>query len=178
MTVQNTLLIQVDVQNKLLVHMFEHENLLKNMHILSAASKILGVETLVFEQYKRGLGETEEGLKSITNSCKYIEKTSFSCCANQEGMEHIVQKKQEFVVLFGIEAHVCVLQTALDLIKMGKKVVLVADCVGSRKELDKKIAIKRMMQEGVLITSYESLLFMLLKDAKNEHFKEISKLIK
>ncbi len=178
LTVNNTLVMLVDVQERLLPHMHDADALLARMEILLKGCKALDLPILVNEQYKKGLGEIVEPLRNILGEYSGLEKTSFSCCKNGETMEVLCGYEQEYVVLFGIETHICVLQTALDLLEKGKKPVVVMDCVGSRKPYDTKVAFARMVQAGVIPTTYESVLFELLEGARHEAFKTISGLIK
>lgn len=168
----------VDVQEKLFPHIFDHEELAKNIGILVEGFKILEVPIIVTEQYKKGLGETIPSLAKLVDEYPHGEKTAFSCCDEPRIMERIELSTRREVVLAGIEAHICLLQTALDLKEHGYHPIVVEDCVGSRDPENKRIAITRLVQEGVLITSYESLLFELCRYAGNEQFKAISKLVK
>jgi len=140
--------------------------------------KVLGVPFIVNEQYKKGIGETIPSLKELVETYSSYEKTTFSCCQNDETMKAIKNTNKKTVIVAGIETHVCVLQTCIDLLENGFKVVLVTDCCSSRKENDTKFAIKRLIQAGVIPTTYESILFELTLDAKNPCFKEISSLVK
>lgn len=113
-----------------------------------------------------------------TNQCEYIEKTTFDCCKNIDFMRSIEKYNRENILLCGIEAHICVKQTALGLIKNYRKVHLVTDCISSRQEYNKNIAMYQMSLSGINLTTYESALFELLEIAEGEKFKQILKLIK
>ncbi len=130
------------------------------------------------EQYKKGIGETIPSLKKLVHEYPHFEKTTFSCCGNEDGLAAIKATGKKIVILAGIETHVCVLQTALDLLENGLQPVLVTDCVDSRKEKDKQMAIQRLVQAGVVPTTYEALLFELTVNSKSPVFKEISALVK
>lgn len=175
---QDTVFCLIDVQEKLFPLIHDKEILEKNLTILINGLKILNVPFIINEQYKKGLGETIPSLGNLITSYKKYEKTTFSCCKNSQTLKAIKESRKKVVIVAGIETHVCVLQTCIDLIEDGFKVVLVTDCCGSRKENDENIAIKRLIQEGVIPTTYESILFELTVDAKNSHFKEISSIIK
>jgi nicotinamidase-related amidase len=108
----------------------------------------------------------------------HFEKTTFSCYKNEETVDAINAAGKKVVIVAGIETHVCVLQTCLDLLEGGYEVVLVTDCCTSRKQNDTDVAITRLVQAGVIPTTYESLLFELTVNAKNPVFKEISSLVK
>lgn len=168
----------VDVQDKLFPHMSNGEIFEKSIVTLVNGLKTLGVPFIVNEQYKKGIGETIPSLEAIVKEDPHFEKTTFSCCGNEATFEAIKALGKKVVIVAGIETHVCVLQTCLDLLEAGLQPVLVTDCVTSRKENDTKIAIKRLIQAGVIPTTYESILFELTQNAKNPNFKEISKLVK
>lgn len=176
--VEDALFCLVDVQEKLFPHINNKEILEKNLLTLVKGLKILGVPFIINEQYKKGIGETIPSLKELVETFQSYEKTTFSCCQNSETLQAIKKENKKVVIVAGIETHVCVLQTCLDLLENGFKVVLVTDCCSSRKENDTKFAIKRLVQVGVIPTTYESILFELIVDAKNPYFKEISVLIK
>lgn len=176
--VEETLFCLVDVQEKLFPHISNKEELEKNLLILVKGLKALNVPFIVNEQYKKGIGETIPSLKELVDTYPSFEKTTFSCCQNEPTMEAIKAANKKVVIVAGIETHVCVLQTCIDLIEAGLEVVLVTDCCSSRKQKDTDIALQRLIQAGVIPTTYESLLFELTLNAKNPCFKEISSLVK
>ncbi|WP_157278730.1 hydrolase [Aliarcobacter butzleri] len=176
--VEDALFCLVDVQERLFPHIGNKEILEKNILTLVKGLKVLNVPFIVNEQYKKGIGETIPSLKELVETYSSYEKTTFSCCQNNETMKAIRNTNKKVVIVAGIETHVCVLQTCIDLLENGFKVVLVTDCCSSRKENDTKFAIKRLIQAGVIPTTYESILFELTLDAKNPCFKEISSLVK
>lgn len=176
--VEDALFCLVDVQERLFPHIGNKEILEKNLLTLIKGLKVLNVPFIVNEQYKKGIGETIPSLKELVETYSSYEKTTFSCCQNDETMKAIKNANKKVVIVAGIETHVCVLQTCIDLLENGFKVVLVTDCCSSRKENDTKFAIKRLIQAGVIPTTYESILFELTLDAKNPCFKEISSLVK
>jgi nicotinamidase-related amidase len=108
----------------------------------------------------------------------YEDKVSFSCAGDEAILGKIKASGRKNIIVCGIEAHICVLQTVIDLIELGYKVILVEDCVGSRRESDRNVGIKRAVQEGAIPTTYEAILFELTRVAKTDAFKEISRLIK
>lgn len=176
--VEDCVFVQVDVQERLFPFISNKEELEKNLITLVKGLKLHEVPMIVNEQYKKGIGETIPSLKELTDDYPHFEKTTFSCCGNVDGLAAIKASNKKFVILAGIETHVCVLQTALDLLEEGLQPVLVTDCVNSRRESDKDMAIQRLIQSGVIPTTYESLLFELTVNAKHPQFKEISKLVK
>lgn len=170
--------VLVDVQEVLLPHIHDNENLTKNLKILMEGLKTMGVDVLVSEQYTKGLGPTVEPLQEVLGEFTLLEKTSFSCCDDENMMEYIEKSGKKFIVLTGIESHICVMQTALDLKVKGYEPIIVEDCVGSRNDNNKKVAMNRLTQSGVIVTTYESLLFELCRYSKSPEFRTISKLVK
>jgi len=175
---QDCVFVQVDVQERLFPHIADNEELENNLIVLIKGLKLHEIPIIVNEQYKKGIGETIQSLRELTDDYPHFEKTTFSCCGNEDGLAAIKATGKKIVILAGIETHVCVLQTALDLLAEGLQPVLVTDCVNSRKAKDKDMAIQRLIQAGVIPTTYESLLFELTVNAKHPVFKEISKLVK
>jgi len=175
---EDCIFVQVDVQERLFPFISNNEELEKNLITLVKGLQLLEVPMIINEQYKKGIGETIPSLRELTDTYPHFEKTTFSCCGQEEGLAAIKNSGKKIVILAGIETHVCVLQTALDLLEEGLQPVLVTDCVNSRKQKDKDIAIQRMIQAGVIPTTYESLLFELTLNAKHPSFKEVSKLVK
>lgn len=171
---ENTVALVIDYQEKLVPVMDEKARLIQNSAILLAGLRQLGIPMIVTQQYTKGLGVTVREIREAMESDDYIDKISFT--AFNSVKEQIKDKK--FVIVCGIEAHICVLQTVIDLVEAGFVPVVVEDCISSRKPNDKKIALKRMQQESAIITTYESLLFELLKVAGTEESKRIQRLIK
>lgn len=171
-------LVLVDYQERLMPAMADKEALEENVVKLAKGCGILGLPILVTQQYTRGLGETVAPIKEALENFDPIEKTTFSCYGEPAFVEALEKTGRKTVILAGIETHVCVLQTALDLVEAGYQVFLPADCVSSRKLSDKNYGEVRMGSCGVTLTSCESVLFELLKDAKHENFKAISNLVK
>ena len=168
----------IDVQERLFPVIYNKESLERNLTVLIEGLRILKIPVLVTEQYKKGLGETIESINSLLVDAVHSEKIAFSCCDEPSVVEQIEISKKRFVIIAGIESHICVLQTAIDLKERGYIPVVIEDCVGSRKENDKKVAVERMKQEGVIVSTYESVLFELCRYAGSESFKSISKLVK
>jgi nicotinamidase-related amidase len=173
-----TIALVIDLQERLFPFIHENEKLLKNVPILVQGLKALGIHIFVTEQYIKGLGPTVDPIAQALGDIKRIEKMSFSCCDEPRLMEGIAVTGKENVIIAGIESHVCVLQTVIDLIRNGYHPIVVEDCISSRKETDKRIAIERMKKEGAIITTYESVLFELLRYSGTEQFKIISRLVK
>ena len=149
----------------------------KNCAILLQAANLMQVSTLVTEQYPQGLGETMPELRQHLFGTKPIAKTTFSACAAPTFKQQLHADKSQ-IVLTGMEAHICVLQTALDLLQANKQVFMVEDAIISRNFSNKVNAIARLRDAGCVITNTESVLFEWLGNSNHEAFKAISKLIK
>ena len=171
---EHTAAIVVDYQEKLMPVMANKEQLIRNSEILLKGLKILDVPMYITQQYTKGLGTSIKEITDAVEDDTYIDKISFT--AYDAVKDKISSKK--YVIVCGIEAHICVLQTVIDLKAAGFVPVLVADCISSRKESDKQVAIERARQEGAIITTYESLLFELLKVAGTDTSKQIQRLIR
>ncbi|MBX9679717.1 MAG: isochorismatase family protein [Gemmataceae bacterium] len=171
-----TAVLVVDMQEKLLPKILNAEALTRNAAFLLDATKLLDVHVLATEQYPKGLGPTvAEIAKRLPE--KRAEKTGFSC-ARVEGLTDSLRKLDKFrVVLVGIETHVCVLNTALDLIAEDFWVYLPVDALGSRYAIDHDTALRRMESAGAVLTTAETTVFEWLKDAKHPRFKEASGLV-
>lgn len=172
-------LVIIDMQQKLAPAMPQDvmQATVKNCGILAQAATLLGVPTVLTEQYPQGLGETLPEILAHATSSKVIAKTAFSACAEPKFVQQLQRDKTD-VVLAGMEAHICVLQTALDLQKLGKNVFVVEDAVISRDLNNKVNALARLRAAGCVITNTESVLFEWLGDAKHDAFKALSKLIR
>jgi nicotinamidase-related amidase len=168
----------VDIQERLLPHIHNSKIILQNCLKLIEGLQILSIPIIITQQYTKGLGGTDPAIVGKFPVFNYIEKTSFSCFGEPAYKEEITTLGKQNIIVCGIEAHVCVLQTCLDLIEGGFRPVIAADCISSRNPDDKLIAIERMRQEGARITTMESILFELTRNAGNELFKMISRLVK
>jgi len=168
----------IDIQEKLFPHIDNHDQLQTNCEILLSGLKVLDIPIIVTEQYPKGLGHTIKAVSDLITDFSPIEKLSFSCCGEKKFLEAVQGYSKRNVIIFGIETHVCVLQTVMDLIERGYHPVIIEDCVSSRKPKDRETALKRMAREGVIITTYESILFELCEVAGTDQFKQISKLVK
>lgn len=175
---EQTIAVMVDVQERLFPAMDLNMDLLKKSKMLIEGLSELDVPLLVTQQYTKGLGNTIPELSTIITGFSPIEKIAFSCCDENAFVEALEEEEPAYVILFGIESHVCVLQTAIDLKSMGYEPVIVADAIASRKATDMAIAMERFRHEGIMVTTVESLLFELLRMAGSPQFKAISKLVK
>lgn len=173
-----SLALFIDDQVRLLPSIADSELLLKNTGILLEGLRILEVPFFITQQYTRGLGMSDPSVFLHAGTQEYLEKRTFSCWGEEAIRTKIQQSGCRQIILSGIETHICVQQTALDLLAQGYEVILAEDCVSSRKLTDKRTALNRMSREGVIITSYESLLFELMETSLHPRFKTISRLIK
>ncbi|KZX36792.1 isochorismatase family protein [Wohlfahrtiimonas chitiniclastica] len=178
----NPIIVFVDVQEKLTQVMHNQDELVPQLEKLLKGAQILDVPVLWLEQYPQGLGETVGSLKEILVAGGYspIIKNCFSAMGSAEFRGALAESGADHVLLAGIESHVCVFQTARDLLLEENDVTVdvVVDCVSSRTKENKEIGIDRMVGYGAGVTSLESLLFELLETAEHPKFKEISRLIK
>ena len=175
---ENTIGLVIDIQERLVPVMEESEQLIENCSKLIRGLQVLGLPILVTQQYTKGLGDTVEEIKSVFNDFQYIEKRDFSCFDEPVVAEKLAHSGVRNVIICGIESHVCVLQTAIDLKAAGYIPVVVMDCVSSRSLDNIDLASERFRYEGIMMTSLESVLFELTRSSAAPEFKEISKLVK
>jgi len=174
----DTVLLIVDIQEKLAAVMKERERVVKNnLHLIELA-RMIGVPVLVTEQYPKGLGTTVAEVREELPVYQPIEKMTFDCCGQPKFLEELKELNKRSVVLTGMETHICVLQTCIGLLRSGINVHLVQDAVCSRTKENWKTGVEFMRDAGVVVTSTETVLFQLLKVAGTEEFKKISKRIK
>ncbi|MEL7496949.1 MAG: hydrolase [Planctomycetota bacterium] len=181
MNVDDTALVIVDIQERLLPSIENGERLVASVKKLIEAAIILGVETAVTQQYPKGLGATVESLaeplKLISNH-PFADKTMFSCRECDELFDRLSRRGVSKILLCGIETHVCIAQSALDLMTRGFEVYLSVDAVGSRKPVDHRVALRRLESAGCTLTTSEAAIFEWCVQAGSDKFKRISKLIK
>lgn len=174
-------LIGIDIQERLLGAVPESGRapLLRNVGVLLQAARALLVPTFVTEQYPAGLGLTHPDLRPLLHKdLARFEKTVFSCCAVAPFMQALQRSDRRQAILMGLEAHVCVLQTASGLLDRGYQVFVVEDAVASRTEANRANGLARLRASGVIVTNTESVLFEWLRDAGHPAFKRLSALIK
>lgn len=177
LNIDETVMVLVDVQGKLARLMDGFDTLAANIEILLKSAKILEIPILWCEQNPQALGGTIDSLAEILQGQKPIEKLKFSCCTD-EFMERLVVSGRRQVLLCGIESHICVCQSASELLRGDYEVFVIGDAVSSRTAENKLLALERMRDEGVKVYSTEMALFELLRTAKHEQFKEIARLVK
>ena len=180
LTREGSTLVVADVQERLFAAMdAEHrEEVVKNLKLLAAAARRLGLPILVTEQYPKGLGHTLPELREALGPIEPLEKVAFSCCDADGFMTRLKAAKTRQVILAGIEAHVCVLVTGLDLLGAGYPVHVAADAVTSRTQGSWRIGVDQLRQAGAVITTTESVVFQLLQKADTDDFRALAPLIK
>ena len=178
LNIEDCCLVVVDVQGKLAQLMYEKQVLFKNIKILIKAAKILDTPILWCQQCPDALGPTLPEIAQLLTENEPIDKSAFSCCGAEQFNVELNQTKRQQIILCGIETHVCVYQTAVDLLRKGFSVDLIADAVSSRTAENKQLGISRITAEGVNISCTEMALFELLRTAEHSQFRQIAKLIK
>lgn len=175
---QYTALLVIDIQDRVHAVMRYREEVENNAPKLIRGCQILHVPIFLTEQYPKGLGHTISSIRYALQAALPIQKMTFSCCGSEELMKGLHEKNIRQVILAGIETHVCVLQTALDLMANDFQVHVAKDAISSRREFDHKTALQRLIQAGAIMTTTETALFELMVRAGSAEFKEVSKLIK
>ena len=178
LNVESTALILIDFQERLFPAMYEKEKLLRNVVRLIQGAKVLEIPIILTEQYPRGLGPTIPEIKTLVPDIKPIEKVCFNCGDEGAFDKALETLKRKQVLIAGIEAHICVYQTALALARAGYEVQVVGDGVSSREPENKLAALSRMSAAGIGVTTMEMALFELLKAAQGDKFKQISAIVK
>ncbi len=173
---QRTALVVIDVQQKLIPLVANHAGIVHNINRLLRGAKLLQVQTLLTEQYPQGLGPTILQVRELVTGC--TEKSMFSCRQLVQQFSAWQELGIEHLVLVGIETHVCVQQSCLDLLAQGFAVQVIVDAVGARQSLDHRIALQRMASLGATLTTTEAALFEWCVDSTNPNFRAISQLVK
>lgn len=177
--IQNSILLIIDIQEKLLNATYNKNTLKNKAVILTKAASILNIPIYITEQYPKGLGSTISEIKSLLPENSAItEKTDFNAFENKSSFEKFKSFKRRQVIVLGIETHICVYQTAEFLINNGYSITIAADACGSRLKEESDYGLDNIKQKGADIKSTEMILFELLKTAKHPNFKEIQSLIK
>jgi len=167
-------LLVVDLQERLLPAIRDGERVVANVLWMVRAAQRIGVPVAAVEQYAKGLGPTVRAVRGLLPEAAIAAKSHFSCVAAQ-CLAALPGSDRAQIVLVGIETHVCLLQSALELIEEGKEVFIVADAVGSRHEIDRDLALARMRQEGARIVSREMVVFEWLGEADTPLFREVNR---
>jgi nicotinamidase-related amidase len=177
--IEKTLLLIIDVQEKLINAQFSKEIIAKNTAILAEACNILKIPVIVSEQYPKGLGQTIAQVKDkLSSDSITFEKTSFSCLREDKFLSLLKSYNRKQILVCGMESHVCVHQTVTDFLDAGYEVHIVQDAISSRKEWECKEGLQRMITSGAVGSSVEIAVFELLKGAKHPDFKAVQGMIK
>jgi nicotinamidase-related amidase len=178
LAVDKCALVVIDIQGKLAQLMYRKESLFENAQKLIKGFQVLGVPIVVTEQYPKGLGPTIPEIAGLFPDFRPLPKVAFSCCGDEGFQREIRALNRQQILICGIETHVCVYQTTVDLLASRHHVEVVADVVSSRTADDRQTGLQRMLDEGARITSVEMALFELMKVAEGPKFKEVSKIVK
>ena len=172
-------LVIIDIQEKLSTVMPKEviNKIIKRCELLITVANELGVPQICTEQYPKGLGHTLSSMMPFLSEAKFVEKNVFACTEEPIFLRYLIKTRPQ-IYLMGMEAHICVLQTALGLVKSGKDVFIIEDAVVSRNIQNKQNALNRMRDAGCFITNTESVVFEWLKTSENETFKKVAPLIK
>ena len=178
LTPENSLLLVIDIQEKLFPFLFDKEQFKKNTVKFLKCMKILNMPTLLTEHYPKGLGKSCDFVLEHVPKHDYVEKISFNCCGNSDYNNKLKKFNKKNLIVCGIETHICITQTVESLLQQGYHVHVVADCISARKSVDHIIGIERMKQVGVNLATGEMVVYKLLKDRDHKDFKQILEVIK
>ncbi len=176
---EDSLLLIIDIQEKLVRACKDNETISKKASIIGEAAKILSIPVMVTEQYPQGLGATVEVLKeALGNNAHYVEKTNFSALREDGFLEKLNSLGKKQIIIGGIETHICVYQTCAELLNEGYEVYVAKDVTSSRNEYEYNTGLELMKSDGAKLTCVETVLFEWLGGSKHPNFKEVQKLIK
>ena len=173
-----TALLVIDVQERFIPTINRVDEMSLNILKCIEAAKLFSMPLLYSEQYPQGLGSTVEDLRCELGDAKRFEKSTFSCFGEADFCDYLQQEKIESLLIVGIEAHVCVYQTALDALERGLEVFIAADAVSSRKEFDAQVALQDLSSQGAQLSTFEMLFLQLLGSSKHPLFKGMSNILK
>ena len=177
-TRENSLVLLVDYQERFAPHLFENESTIKNIKLLISGAKIYNVPIIATEQVPEKLGPTINELKVLLADSVFISKKAMSCCGQAGFLDQLKKRNIKQIAVCGIEAHVCVLQTCLDLLNATYQVHLVVDAVTCRIPYNRQIALEKIKSAGGIISSVETILFEMAYEAGSEEFKRLQNLFK
>jgi len=175
---EESVLLVIDVQGKLASLVHESAEVERNILKLVRACRVLEVPVMYTEQYPEGLGRTVESLRKLFEGEAPFEKSAFSCCGSEDFMSHLRQLNRNEIMVAGIETHICVYQTSVELIEYGYNVHVVTDAVSSRSAENRAMGIHCIENAGAWLKTTEMAIFELLRVAEGERFKKISRIIK
>ncbi|KPK76191.1 MAG: hypothetical protein AMJ79_07730 [Phycisphaerae bacterium SM23_30] len=174
----NAMLLVVDIQDAFMAHIPKIEQVIERSRIIIEAAKLLELPLVVTEQYPQGLGRTNDNVQKVLGDVKYHDKVAFSCMQDEAIKSAITRTHRRQVIIIGIETHVCISQTAHDLLAAGLQPHVMADAVASRRKIDHKTALRRMPYAGIIVSTTEAAVFELMVSSKHKVFREISNLVK
>jgi nicotinamidase-related amidase len=175
---ENSIGLVIDMQEKLIPTVAQQEEIVRNTIVLLKGLKVLEIPIVVTQQNTKALGQTVKEINNVIGNFSYIEKMAFSCYREPAFIKVLHRLSKRNVIIVGAEAHVCVLQTSLDLLYNNYNPVIVEDCIASYSENDKRVALWRMRDVGSIVTTTETILFELCRESGTEEFKNILDLIK
>ena len=178
LTPQNTSAVMIDMQQKLMPPMENRSGVTERTAYLLRCLAELGIPVIVTQQYTRGLGDTETALMEAAKAEAVFDKITYSCYQDDAIRDYWEKSGRKNILIWGVEAHICVQQTALDLVSEGYRVYVICDCTDSRNSYDREIAFRRMEQQGIVLTTSESVVYELLERAGTDLFRRISRLTK
>lgn len=171
-------LLVVDLQEALIPHVRAHADVIERTVRMLRAARILDIPVTITEQYRKGLGPTDDRVLEAAEGAEPMQKMTFSVCGDVAAREHLIGNLRPAVLLAGIETHVCVQQTALDLLSLQMRPFVLVDAVGSRRRLDHDTALERMQAAGAILTTVESAIFHLLGKAGTDLFRRVLPLVR
>jgi len=175
---ENTIGLVIDLQEKILPIIDRKEELLKNSITLLKGLRALHIPILVTQQNTKNLGNTLPAISELINGFHFFDKLTFSCWRNNEFANKLIETERKNVIIIGIEAHVCVLQTVLDLVSNNYRTIVIEDCIGSSIPNDKLVTLYRMRENGAVISTWESILMELCGQAGTDEFRALLKIVK
>jgi nicotinamidase-related amidase len=178
LTRKNTALVIVDIQEKLLPYVIDKEKVVENVQMLIKFADIMSIPIILTEHYPKGLGTTVPEIANVLKDYAPLEKVIFSCCGAKGFTSRLKELGVSRIMIAGIESHICVEQTTLDVMHAGFEVHVIADAISSRTKENKKIGIKKMRQFGAVISSTEMAMYEIMERADTKEFKEVLKLVK
>jgi nicotinamidase-related amidase len=178
LTSENTVLTIIDVQGKLAQIMYDKNSLFANLQRIIRGAQTLNIPILWAEQIPEKLGPTVPEISNLLADQQPITKASFSCCGEERFIKKLKTLNRKQILIAGIEAHVCVYQTVMDLLASGYEIHVLADAVSSRTLANKEVGLNIMQESGAKIQSVEMVLFELLKRAEGDNFREIIRIVK
>ena len=178
LTKENTVLVIVDVQEKLLPYVTGKDEVVSNIQMLIKFANIMGIPIILTEHYPRGLGTTVPEIKEVLKDYGPIEKVIFSCCGPPEFLEKLKELGVKTLMIAGIESHICVQQTSLDALHAGYAVHVISDAISSRTMWNLSVGIEKMRQFGAVISSTEMAMYEIMERADTPEFKEVLKFVK